>query len=881
MPTIQVYEVDPASEKSPDGTEGVPNVLNDEKKKAGVKVGVYDAKAVVDEEIAEQQAKILGIEATAAELADAEEKISSMSLDRCKAIMAEIRRMHQYDQNFPSHTLDNINELLDNPDVTSNLENHGALIYAMKLEAVLVTGNSPYAEVRAVVDSTDDLSMPSLTFRTWFIGCLFSAIGAFINELFANRNPPISVSSDVAQVLAYPLGKFMERVLPRRQFTLFGRTFSLNPGRFNQKEHMLITMMCTIAFSTPYSGYIVFVQALPQYFNQRYARQFGYQITNTLGAQFIARLRSCRSEPPLPGVPQFLPTSLSTLALNTAFHADDHHPVPGPFKRVYAWTRLRFFYVMMAGMFIWFWIPGYLFEALMVPNWMTWIAPQNQALAAITGHRTGLGIDPISTFEWSWGTATTTPLVTPLFSILNQFFGFCVAGIMILGIYYTNSYNTGYLPINTNRTYDNRGKGFNVSRIVDKYGKMDNAKFQQYSEPWLAAGNIVIYFWFFAVYTAMVSYTILYHRHELAVSSRSMWRQIKKSFRRGPQPDVEEEDDLTEDIHWRLMKHYPEVPEWWYFIVLIVALGIGIAGVEAYPTQVTPAVVPYGVLLALIFMIPIGLIYAVTGQQVTLNVIAEFVGASIVPGDALAMNYFKMYGYITAAHALAFSKDLKLAHYTKINPRHTFWAQMVATLISAFACTALFNFLLGFKNICTNDATFNMTCPGTNTFFTASVFWGSYGPLKLFGPEGHYKTLLIGFPVGLVLPFITFVLTRKVKSKFVRSLHPVAMTYGALSWAPYNMSHQLPGVIMTYISWVIIKPRFLAFWARYNYVLYSAFVTGVAISAIVVFFALQVPEVSLTWWGNTVPYTGCDHKGCVRMNVPEIGYFGPAPGTFK
>jgi hypothetical protein len=133
----------------------------------------------------------LGIEATAADLAEAEEKVSSMSLERCKAIMTEIRRMHQYDQNFPSHTLDSINELLDNPDVTAHPDKHGALIYAMKLEAVLITSNSPYAEVRAVVDPTDDTSLPSLTFRVWVIGCIFSGIGAFINELFANRNPPI------------------------------------------------------------------------------------------------------------------------------------------------------------------------------------------------------------------------------------------------------------------------------------------------------------------------------------------------------------------------------------------------------------------------------------------------------------------------------------------------------------------------------------------------------------------------------------------------------------------------------------------------------------------------------------------------------------------
>lgn len=202
MSPTQVYEMDPADEKNRlDSSKQTPKVYSDEKKKAP-QVSIVDASTVVDEEVAEEQVKgyvhcrslltfCLGIEATAAELADAEEKIANMSLERCKAIMTEIRLMHQYDQNFPSHTLDSINELLDNPEVTSDPEKHGALIYAMKVEAVLVTGNSPYAEVRAVVDPTDDPSMPSLTFRTWFIGCLFSAIGAFINELFGQRNPPI------------------------------------------------------------------------------------------------------------------------------------------------------------------------------------------------------------------------------------------------------------------------------------------------------------------------------------------------------------------------------------------------------------------------------------------------------------------------------------------------------------------------------------------------------------------------------------------------------------------------------------------------------------------------------------------------------------------
>ncbi|BEJ00599.1 hypothetical protein CcaverHIS631_0504560 [Cutaneotrichosporon cavernicola] len=100
-------------------SEDTPNVSRDEKKNAVGHVGVYDANTVVDEEVTEEHAKGLGIEATAAELADAEEKIANMSLERCEVIMTEIRLMYQYDRNFLSHTLDSINEVLDNPEVTS------------------------------------------------------------------------------------------------------------------------------------------------------------------------------------------------------------------------------------------------------------------------------------------------------------------------------------------------------------------------------------------------------------------------------------------------------------------------------------------------------------------------------------------------------------------------------------------------------------------------------------------------------------------------------------------------------------------------------------------------------------------------------------------
>lgn len=46
---------------------------------------------------------------------------------------------------------------------------------------------------------------------------------------------------------------------------------------------------------------------------------------------------------------------------------------------------------------------------------------------------------------------------------------------------------------------------------------------------------------------------------------------------------------------------------------------------------------------------------------------------------------------------------------------------------------------------------------------------------------------------------------------------------------------------------VYLKRRFLSFWARYNYVVSAAFSCGIAISAVIQFFGLQMPEVSFDW----------------------------------
>ena len=75
----------------------------------------------------------------------------------------------------------------------------------------------------------------------------------------------------------------------------------------------------------------------------------------------------------------------------------------------------------------------------------------------------------------------------------------------------------------------------------------------------------------------------------------------------------------------------------WQPLLMIskVAMGLGMAGIGAYETYTTPAVVLFGIAMAMIFVIPLGLINAVSGVQVTMNVLAELIGGAIAPGNAL------------------------------------------------------------------------------------------------------------------------------------------------------------------------------------------------------------------------------------------------------
>ena len=85
-------------------------------------------------------------------------------------------------------------------------------------------------------------------------------------------------------------------------------------------------------------------------------------------------------------------------------------------------SRERFFAFAFLGSFCWYFVPGYLFAALSVFNWVCWIRPNDIVINQLFGTVSGLSMSVIS-FDWAAIAYTGSPLAVPWWAAANIAFG--------------------------------------------------------------------------------------------------------------------------------------------------------------------------------------------------------------------------------------------------------------------------------------------------------------------------------------------------------------------------------------------------------------------------------------------------------------------------
>ncbi|KAI5296448.1 hypothetical protein KEM52_002407 [Ascosphaera acerosa] len=694
--------------------------------------------------------------------------------------------------------------------------------------------DSPYENVRAAVRPVDNGEVAN-TVRAWILGMIFVTVGSGLNMFLSMRNPAISFPALVIQLVVYPIGCLWAKVVPKRVFTTFGIRWTLNTGPFTIKEHAVVTLMSNVSIGYAYSTDALLALLAKPLYNRPLS--WGFQLLFTISSQLIGiTLAGLFRRFLIWPAAMIWPSQFSNTSLFYALH--DRNPTDPETADGWRISRYRYFLYVSLGAFVWYWFPGVIWQGLSVFAFITWIKPNSVIVNQLFGGFSGLSLVPI-TFDWTYVNAyLLDPLLAPVTAHVNVLVGlvsFMI--IVVVGISYSGALYSDYLPVNTSRTFDNTGQPYNVSRILGPGYTFDKEAYEQYSPMFLAPTFALNYGLSFAALTASIVHVVLYHRKEI-------WHQFRHARNQLP------------DIHLKLMRKYPDAPDWWYLVLLVVSLGLGLATVLGYDSQMPWWAFFVSVIIAIVFVIPTCMIMAFTNITLSLNVISPFLGGFMLPGKPIGVMLFKVYSTITLGQAQTYSSDLKMAHYMKIPPRTTFSCQVAASIWACFVQIAVMNWTLGnIDGVCEANQPAHFTCPNGSTFFSSSITWGVIGPKRMFGAGALYANFEYFWLIGAALPIIFYVFMRLRPKSFLRHLSAPVML-GSMGWLP-------PATPLSFFSWVywglifnyFIRRRWRGWWNNYNFITAAALDAGLVFSTIIVFFAITLPDVQVPqWWGNKAPF---------------------------
>ncbi|CAG8433430.1 1775_t:CDS:10 [Diversispora eburnea] len=609
--------------------------------------------------------------------------------------------------------------------------------------------NSSIPMVFAAVSTKDDPKLPCLTFRFWILSTFFTTLGATLSEFYYFRSNGISFSIFFVLIVSYVIGKWMAKVFSKRKFKIGKYEFSLNPGPFNINEHVCIVVAAGAGGGSAYATDIIAIQELFYKTSVSFIKGFLLLMsTQILGYGLAGFLRKYLVRP----VNMIWPSNLVFASMYNTLHGNASETR----------DKLRFFLIAFITMFIWQFIPQYMFTWLKSMALLCVFAPNNKLIKKLSSGYQGIGILNF-TLDWN-AIGQSGPLFTPWWAQVNWYFG-VILGTWIIAplLYYNNFLDAQKFPFLSTFPLDKYGERYNQTQIVDQTTwSLNVTAYQNYSPVYLSVTFAATYLYSFMSLTAAMSHVLLFY----------------------------------------------EIPNTWYatlFVgMLIIAIILG---------YITEANLPWwgllvAISLAVIMVLPIGIIQAISNNQVGLNLIIEMICGYILPGRPIANVYFKCYGYVAMYQCLLFLSDLKLGHYMKIPPESMFISQLWGTVLGGFVNFWMLKLIIKIKRPFLDgtlrDPSGKWTGYSSQVFNTASIVWGLIGPARTFGSGSMYQPLLWGFLIGFLAPIPFYLLHRKFpKVRF--DLVNVPLICVGLSFLPeYYTNFILTGFVATQIVTMII-----------------------------------------------------------------------------
>ncbi|KAF9415890.1 hypothetical protein BGZ94_010378 [Podila epigama] len=294
-------------------------------------------------------------------------------------------------------------------------------------------------------------------------------------------------------------------------------SFTLNPGKFNMKEHMLIGVAAAAGCSPAYATNVIAIQSLV--FTSPLGDLTGAGLvisSQCIGFSMAWLLFDYVIKPSV----MIWPATLVNVSLYNTLH--EH-------KVLTRWfTRMQLFWYAFLAIFVYQWLPRMFMPVLTSMALLCWIKPSNNVLRKLGSGHTGLGIGCIS-LDWSI-ISGVGPLYTPWWAQCNFFIGLIVMLWIITPIvYFTNFWSAMSYPIVSSNLYDNQAELYDISKIVNSDLSFNLTMYEAYSPVIMTPYFAITYGTSFMAVVASFVHVALYYGSDIWLIAKT---QCHRKLRR-------------------------------------------------------------------------------------------------------------------------------------------------------------------------------------------------------------------------------------------------------------------------------------------------------------------------------------------------------------
>ncbi|KIP01135.1 hypothetical protein PHLGIDRAFT_131357 [Phlebiopsis gigantea 11061_1 CR5-6] len=685
-------------------------------------------------------------------------------------------------------------------------------------EAVIRTGE----DVSNILLDVRDDGDPALTFRSVVLGTVFAALGAAMCQIYLFKPIIVTVSTVFLLLLIYCLGTAWAACLPQVEWVEDTRFAWLapvvkfiNPGEFRLKEHVVATLVASTAaygstavmnFAVQRLYYDTNVHALTAVLATFSTACFGYGLVGLLR--------------PLTVYPSEMVywTNLPTVSIFQTLHFD----TKGNHKRV------RLFWTAFAGMFAYEVFPSYIFPLLNGFS-IVCLATQHVPKSAqniITnffggaGSNEGLGFLSLG-FDWQY--ITSTSMSYPIVQQANSWFGIFICYIAIMGIYYSNVWNSLAFPMLSTSLFAANGTIYPQAAVFGSTSTLNQTALNEIGLPALTGSNA----WTNLTANLAIGGLIT---HCVAFWGPSAVRSFKQA-RGGTQPDR----------HWQAMQKYKEAPWYWYAALLLLSFLAGLIVVLKGETTLPW----WAYITALVFgavITPFStLLFARMGNGVATVQLMKMVAGAINPGKPVANLYFSMWSHDVVSTSISLAGDLKMGQYLKIPPRVMFLSQVWGTILGAIVNYAVMVSIVDAQRDVLLDPIGTNVWSGqyAQSINSAAVTWSL--AKELYGPSGPYFIVPMGLLIGIGPTLLQWYIGKqwpKIGPVNVDDImFPIIYSYASYLSSGTN-SPKLMAILVGVVSQVWLRRYHPGWYKKYNYILGGALDGGAQVMIFVLSFAV-------------------------------------------